>query len=142
MTYQVKFVLHPDGPYVERDEGSLLHDLKAGNITPDTMLRRHENDPWLPIRTALHLPEPPAEDLSAIRAESKCPKCQGQMLAGFIPDFTHSGAVPSSWYKGEPMKSFWGGLRVSFGAGLPIRAFRCSHCGYLELYANRGFKVK
>lgn len=68
-----------------------------------------------------------------------CPKCQGTMVHGFIPDFTYGATFQSSWHEGLPKKSFWRGLKLSFGSGMPIRAFRCAGCGFLELYAGVEF---
>jgi hypothetical protein len=66
-----------------------------------------------------------------------CPKCQGKMLRGYIPDFSYGASFVSSWHEGEPQKSFWRGTTASHKKGLPIRAFRCAGCGYLEFYADR-----
>ena len=59
------------------------------------------------------------------------------MNAGYVPDFAHSCALVSSWHEGEPMKTFLFGLHVSQKKGIPIRAYRCSACGFLEFYAER-----
>ena len=61
------------------------------------------------------------------------------MLQGFIPDFSYGAIFLSRWYQGEPKKSFWGSVKASVRGGLSIRAFRCSGCGYLELYADKRF---
>jgi predicted nucleic-acid-binding Zn-ribbon protein len=67
-----------------------------------------------------------------------CPKCQGQMLRGFVADFGYDAAVVSSWTPGDPQKSFWTGLKVP--EKIPIGTFRCSSCGYLESYAREEFE--
>lgn len=68
-----------------------------------------------------------------------CPKCEGEMVQGFVPDHGHGGAIlVSSWVAGPPAKSFWYGTKVQ-GKGIPIGTFRCASCGYLESYARAEF---
>ena len=65
----------------------------------------------------------------------KCPKCQGTMEEGFIIDRMQGGALPESWFRGLPDKSFWFGT-VSRGiTNYQIAAFRCTECGFLESFA-------
>jgi predicted nucleic-acid-binding Zn-ribbon protein len=66
-----------------------------------------------------------------------CPKCKGLMEAGFILDRGHynTGTV-NIWVEGEPVKSFWTGLKVNDKQQFQVRTFRCVNCGYLESYAN------
>jgi hypothetical protein len=74
--------------------------------------------------------------------ETSCPKCQGPMVQGYIPDFTQGARLVSTWREGNPRKSFWFGTKISPTGGVPIGAFRCSGCGYLELYANEQFAAQ
>jgi hypothetical protein len=68
-----------------------------------------------------------------------CPKCQGEMVQGFMPDYyAHSAIYVSSWVEGPPAKSFWTRTKVQ-GEGIPIGTFRCAVCGYLESYARAEF---
>jgi hypothetical protein len=67
----------------------------------------------------------------------QCPKCDGAMMPGFLLD--HSGGLfVSYWAAGSPQNSFWGGLKKP-ELSLPVGAYRCSDCGYLELYALAEF---
>jgi hypothetical protein len=69
----------------------------------------------------------------------KCPKCQSEMAQGFIPD----RAVVSSWVEGKPEKAYVGYLKnVPPAGGIPIGAFRCASCGYLEFYADQKFAAQ
>jgi hypothetical protein len=44
------------------------------------------------------------------------------------------------WQLGPAKKSFWGGLKISSRAALlPMAAFRCQTCGYVEFYAREEF---
>ncbi len=73
-----------------------------------------------------------------------CPKCRGEMQPGFIPDFRYGTTLVSAWYEGYP-KTYtlpFLGIKVSPRGGVPIRAFRCSGCGFLELFADENFRVE
>ncbi len=72
----------------------------------------------------------------------QCPKCQQTMEQGFIPDYAHGGILLSSWHPGAPEKSFWKGTKASRRTVIPIGAFRCPGCGFLEFYANPEFDRK
>ena len=71
---------------------------------------------------------------------SKCPKCEEAMVQGFIPDFFHhSASGVGGWHEGAPKASFWTGTKASLSEGMPVGAFRCNRCGFLELYAGKEF---
>ncbi len=66
-----------------------------------------------------------------------CPKCQGSMTEGFVPDLEgHNSRKVSTWVEGAPEKSFWMGLKTSNKAKYDIQTWRCSRCGFLESYAR------
>jgi hypothetical protein len=70
-----------------------------------------------------------------------CPKCNGSMIQGFLMDRGHYNAVSvGEWVEGHPKKSFWVGTRAPKKNRKHIGAFRCSSCGYVELYAMDFFK--
>ena len=69
---------------------------------------------------------------------SRCPKCQGQMVQGFIIDQTFGGVHISYWFEGAPRKS-WTGTKIDKGAIVPVAVYRCESCGYLESYAHDDF---
>jgi hypothetical protein len=62
------------------------------------------------------------------------------MEQGFVVDYTHGGAAVSKWAAGAPLKSFWFGTKVP--ALVPIGTYRCSSCGFLEMYARQEFAAK
>ena len=68
-----------------------------------------------------------------------CPKCEGTMIQGFVPDFAHGGRFVTSWHAGAPETSFWLGTKVEKEDGIPVGAFRCDRWGYLEFYASKEF---
>ena len=75
--------------------------------------------------------------------DKQCPKCEGRMAQGFVPDFSHGGAIAGRWNAGSPRKSFFGGLKgLWYSDGIPIAAFRCGRCGFMEFYANSGFEPR
>jgi hypothetical protein len=75
---------------------------------------------------------------------SVCPKCQGEMVQGHVFDRVTSWyTLVSSWAQGSPKKSFWGGVKNSSReALLPLAAYRCQACGYVEFYAREEFAPK
>ena len=84
-----------------------------------------------------------SQEPDVVQAPSQCPKCDGAMQQGFILDSTYGGQVASRWAAGVPQKSFWTGIKhVSAGHVIPITAFRCASCGYLESYARQDIAAK
>lgn len=72
----------------------------------------------------------------------KCPKCNDDMIQGFILDQGHSALYVGTWYEGQPEKSFWIKTRKPSTAGIPVGAFRCQRCGFLEFYADAKFAAQ
>ena len=71
-----------------------------------------------------------------------CPKCSGVMVRGFVADFSFHQVAVSTWVEGPPRASFWKGTEFPAEKSLPIGAFRCSECGFLEYYARPEFAAK
>jgi hypothetical protein len=72
-----------------------------------------------------------------------CPKCQGEMVQGFVADYGESSvAAVETWVEGPPKKAFWWGVKVPVLDKLPIATFRCESCGFLESYARKEFKAR
>jgi hypothetical protein len=61
------------------------------------------------------------------------------MAQGFILDHTYGARVVSHWGPGAPLKTFWAGTKVPEGEMVPIGAYRCAGCGFLEMYARHEF---
>lgn len=74
--------------------------------------------------------------------KKKCPKCGGEMVQGFVPDHSYGANLVARWLEGPPKKSFWNGTKAPMSEGLPIGAFCCQKCGYLEFYADTQFASK
>ena len=71
-------------------------------------------------------------------AALRCPKCQRPMEKGYVADLTYSAALQSAWTRGEPVpRRFRSGVKWNRADNVPIAAFRCTGCGYLESYAPR-----
>lgn len=70
-----------------------------------------------------------------------CPRCSGAMEGGYLSPqlvgkpFKQTNVMPVSWHKGVVKWSMWLGYR-SRSKGLPLRAFRCERCGYVEFYCD------
>ncbi len=74
---------------------------------------------------------------------TRCPKCNGQMVQGFLVDF-HAGGqrLVISWVEGAPEQSFWHGTNVPAEKCVPVGTFRCSACGLLESYGRPEFAAQ
>ena len=72
----------------------------------------------------------------------RCPKCGSIMEQGFVLDNAHAARVVSHWAPGAPLKSFWTGTKKPDGELVPIGAYRCPSCGFLEMYARNEFGAK
>ena len=67
----------------------------------------------------------------------RCPKCEKSMDRGHIPDLAHGAVRPSAWAPGEAVgQGFLGGIKYKAKVTIPLSAYRCSACGYVELYAR------
>ncbi len=65
-----------------------------------------------------------------------CPKCQGLLEEGFIIDRgDYNIGTVNTWVEGEPVVSFWSGIKTKNKQQFKIKTFRCANCGYLESYA-------
>jgi len=71
-----------------------------------------------------------------------CPKCKNKMIQGFVPTYFHNALNIPTWCEGMPKKSFLGGVESQSDVEIPIGAFRCQNCGYLEYYAKQEYTVK
>jgi predicted nucleic-acid-binding Zn-ribbon protein len=65
-----------------------------------------------------------------------CPKCGGSMADGFIVDEGYGKYDQARWQEGQPVKRWWGSLKVQKGELIGVRTLRCRRCGYLESYAK------
>ncbi len=59
------------------------------------------------------------------------------MERGFVIDGHQNGYSQERWTPGEPVQSFWTGLKLQKEKLVPVTTFRCPVCGYLESYAMR-----
>jgi hypothetical protein len=67
-----------------------------------------------------------------------CCKCEGPLVQGFVLDRTYGAIGAGEWGPGAPTSSFWTGVKRP-AETLPIGAFRCSSCGFIEFYAGEEF---
>jgi hypothetical protein len=66
-----------------------------------------------------------------------CPKCQRSMDPGHLPDIAHGAVRQSSWAPGTAIRQrFFGGIKYNARETIPLNAYRCPRCGYVELYAR------
>jgi len=71
-----------------------------------------------------------------------CPKCGHAMTLGFVADKTRGSVELSRWYSGEPKLTFLNGVAIDSVPSLPIGAYRCDGCSFLELYARAEYAAK
>lgn len=65
--------------------------------------------------------------------KTACPKCNHRMQEGFLLD--RGGPSVGEWVEGPPELG-WLGLKWVRRKRMPIVAYRCQSCGYLEAYAR------
>ena len=67
----------------------------------------------------------------------RCPKCAKPMDRGHVPDAAYGAVLQSSWAPGkaEPRR-FLRGIKYQADALIPLTAYRCPTCGYVEFYAR------
>lgn len=64
-----------------------------------------------------------------------CPKCRQGMQLGFVADKTRGSVDVGRWYEGAPALTFLNGVKIDAVPSLPVGAYRCAACGFLEFYA-------
>lgn len=75
------------------------------------------------------------------QSTSLCPKCQGEMVQGYVEDRADSQVFTSHWISGLPVKEILSGIK-SKSKRIPIGTFRCRSCGFLEFYAREDFAAE
>ena len=65
-----------------------------------------------------------------------CPKCNGKLVEGFIPDSNPGMVFVNTWVEGPPEKSFIRGTKIEGKRRFYASTYRCEKCGYLESYAR------
>ena len=76
-----------------------------------------------------------------VESAISCPKCQGEMVQGYVLVFTPVGGRVSQWHDGPPKKAGLAGIQDSTSQ-IPISTFRCQSCGFLEEYAREEFAAQ
>jgi predicted RNA-binding Zn-ribbon protein involved in translation (DUF1610 family) len=66
-----------------------------------------------------------------------CPKCGGSMFEGFMQDVAHGVIRQARWVEGEPVKSFWTGVKTVGKRQFNATTYRCERCGFLESFAEK-----
>lgn len=66
-----------------------------------------------------------------------CPKCQRKMEQGHLPDVAHGAVMLGTWSPGlAVVRKYIGGIKYDKRIQMPLIAYRCSRCGYVELFAG------
>jgi predicted nucleic-acid-binding Zn-ribbon protein len=66
--------------------------------------------------------------------DPNCVKCGRSMEKGVIPDVAYGSIRTSHWQQGRE-RGLFGSLKIRNQTRYEIGAWRCTSCGYLELYA-------
>tara|TARA_R100000789_G_scaffold100209_1_gene109244 strand:- start:1202 stop:1471 length:270 start_codon:yes stop_codon:yes gene_type:complete len=88
------------------------------------------------------------KDIPMCQSDLSCPKCNGEMIQGYVLDKSVGGVSSSQWAEGKPVRRTYFGFVVAeikipkSEEVIPIGTFRCQSCGYLESYACGEFAVK
>jgi Domain of unknown function (DUF6487) len=68
--------------------------------------------------------------------QTRCSECGGEMELGVILDNSDGRVDPQKWARGNPDKSWLGGLKIKKGQFSVVDTYRCKVCGYLKSYAK------
>jgi hypothetical protein len=63
------------------------------------------------------------------------------MVQGFVIEKARGSYQAGQWAPGPPQRSFGTTVKLPDDA-LPLSAFRCSQCGYVEFYAGDVFRPR
>jgi DNA-directed RNA polymerase subunit RPC12/RpoP len=74
--------------------------------------------------------------MTTTKQSPKCAQCSRAMERGFILDNDHSHTKPAAWVEGEPVPSFWFGVKTRGARQRKIVAYRCPACGLLQQFAH------
>jgi predicted nucleic-acid-binding Zn-ribbon protein len=68
----------------------------------------------------------------------KCPKCQNQMEHGFLLENQgyNANQTDTKWVQGPVTKRHFPFTDIEVKVQRHVEAYRCTNCGYLELYAR------
>lgn len=66
-----------------------------------------------------------------------CVKCSGEMESGVLLDRSQAWIFPAIWADGPVERTAWGNLKPKDRRLYRVAAWRCTGCGYLELFAQR-----
>ena len=81
--------------------------------------------------------KPQSESSNVAAFSPICPKCDKPMEVGHVPDMSHGQVLNTTWQPGAPeTRRFIGGIKWKRNDQVPVEAYRCPKCGYLELYAR------
>jgi hypothetical protein len=94
---------------------------------------------WIVLLLGLLVPAATADDDQRVK-DTKAVTPAGiksEMEEGYLyqPGDSNLSSVPIYWVEGRPKKGFWG-TKSRGRRKQNIAAFRCTNCGYFELYAN------
>src|SRR5512140_2962700 len=73
--------------------------------------------------------------VNIMRESFSCPRCNTTLERGYLADIGQGDATQvANWIGGAPDKH-WYGLKTKGHDKMPLSAYRCDRCGYVELHA-------
>ena len=111
---------------------------QTAKLVPNPVFRYSDEERLIPDGT------PFKQGYSMTQVAMSCPKCHGEMVPGYVLDFTPIGNRVSKWNDGPPKKAGWAGIAgiKDSASQIPISTFRCQSCGFLESYAREEFAAR
>ena len=74
-------------------------------------------------------------------AARKCEKCSGEMESGVLVDRSQAWIYPAIWADGPVERGVFGGLKPEGRRLYRVITWRCTHCGYLESFAQQAAEL-
>ena len=74
------------------------------------------------------------------KSNSICPKCNVEMEAGYLLEYKSIDRFPTFWIEGHLERSFFASAKIRGKKIRIVESFRCTNCGFLELYAREEWK--
>ncbi len=69
-------------------------------------------------------------------SQPNCSKCKSDMQQGLLVDLSYAGILRSMWVEDQAASTVVAGIPDSDKRKVKTITYRCSHCGFLDSYAN------
>ena len=69
-------------------------------------------------------------------ASNECLRCAGRLEPGFVVDYGYGTQTLPKWFVGNPVRGWFGNLKLWRKPFVSVMTSRCQRCGLLESYAK------